>query len=75
MFWYRWPSLVTELLSGILCASAAQVLPGLTLQLLAATALSATYEAYVDKNGWSWLDLGQRSLGIVVGLVGWTVIR
>lgn len=75
MFWYSWPSLVTELLSGMLCASAAQLLPGVAWQLTVATIMSVGYEGLLDRNGWSWTDVGQRSLGIVVGLLLWSVMR
>ena len=76
MFWYRWPSPVTEGLSGLLTASLAQVVGGQPWgPLIAAHALSVFYEARLDPNGWSMTDVLQREVGILIGLGVWALIR
>lgn len=42
-------------------------------EALIATAISCVYERAFDRNGWSWSDVGQRSVGIIIGLVLWSV--
>lgn len=41
---------------------------------LLATAASFIYERFVDRNGFDWSDIGQRSLGIALGLALWTYL-
>ena len=74
-FWYGWPSWLVELLSGLLVASVVQFVVGVSWQAVAALAASLTYEGALDKNGWSWKDVGQRAVGIAVGLALWAWIR
>jgi hypothetical protein len=73
-FWWRWPSIVGELLSG----------GGLQLSLhfwgplhpwwlYAPTGLviSLFYERFLDRNGWEWKDVWQRALGQALGELLW----
>lgn len=69
-----------EVLSGLAFATGAEtleLLPGGTwLERLAGKAVVATvgsfyYERKVDPNGFSWADVLQRMVGILVGLACW----
>lgn len=70
----RFPSPVVEFVGGLLC-----VLFGMLCEnkwgpyavLFFAHALSAVYETLADPNGFSWEDVRQRELGILVGLFLW----
>ncbi len=33
-----------------------------------ADVVSVFYEAVIDRNGWSWGDVGQRQVGILIGI-------
>lgn len=78
-FWYRWPasrSWLVELGGGLVAAALAQLpyLLGVAwysdlLAFVVATALSLIYERWIDRNGFSWADVGQRSPWIAIGLV------
>lgn len=72
-FWDTWPSWLTELVSGIVTFGLASLLllpapfvhtPAFVLLL--ATMLSVIYERFLDVNGWSWTDVGQREVGIAL---------
>ncbi len=69
---YRWPSWVTEALSGLLAVALVllvmTLLHGWLVLLVLATALSIVYELKLDPNGWSVKDCAQREVGILVGL-------
>lgn len=72
-FWYVWPSWPTELLGGAALGFMAALV---TRNVYAAAAIamlfSVTYERFIDRNGWSWTDVGQRAVGIAAGLaLGW----
>lgn len=77
MFWWTWPSIVTEIGSGVAAVLLSLLLifpfpsvrwaPWLTG--LTATGTSLIYEHWFDANGWSWVDVGQRQIGIVLGVV------
>ncbi|HXH63070.1 MAG TPA: hypothetical protein VNG95_02740 [Gemmatimonadales bacterium] len=75
-FWDAWPSWLVELFGGLAAAALAQLpyLAGIAwysnlLALLVATALSLAYERWLDRNGFSWGDVGQRSPWIAAGLL------
>ena len=68
MFWYGWPSWVTELGSGLLLTGAAYYLPEF-LWFPACSVVSAFYERFFDPNKWSWKDIGQRTVGIILGCI------
>ncbi len=75
-FYDGWSSWVVELLGGAAITGFAYLLSwmaSLDLPLLAAglaaTAASVVYELSIDSNGWSWADVGQRQVGILVGLL------
>lgn len=58
-----------ELLGG----AALSLVLGLLLQNAALTTIlglmvSMGYERFLDRNGWSWVDVGQRACGQVLGL-------
>ncbi len=74
-FYYNWPSWITELLSGLCCAAFGVILyPDNLLWIgVIATALSITYERFLDQNGWSWTDVAQRQVGILLGVALWIV--
>jgi hypothetical protein len=74
----RWtwglPSLVTEMLSGLLTTALACGLLWLAAfgvhplsVLVLATALSLVYELTLDANGWSLMDVAEREVGIGLG--------
>jgi hypothetical protein len=79
--WWRWPSWATEGISGL--ALAAMVTPypnvgplhGDLFRFAAGTVISFGYERFVDANGWSWTDVGQRAVGLAVGLAITHVVR
>lgn len=76
--WWSWPSWLVELLSGLLVIAVLaglEALPWwLRVSLLALTA-SLVYERYVDRNGFQWRDVGQRAVGLAVGLLLWAFLR
>jgi len=83
-FWEVWAQWLTErlggfaleLLSGILLASVVQFfVDGLFAEYLVCTLASGMYEGFIDPNGWSWTDLGQRTVGILLGLGVWALLR
>ena len=83
-FWEVWAQWLTErlggfaleLLSGLLLASVVQFLiDGVFAQYLVCTLASFLYEGVIDPNGWSWVDLGQRTVGIIAGLLAWSLLR
>lgn len=69
---FRWPSLVTEILSGLLLvgllALVAALLHGWLALAVLATALSILFELRLDPNGWSLKDVAERELGIVLAV-------
>lgn len=72
-FWDRWSSWTTELLGGaalaLLCAA---VIRNVIAAGVVALIFSVAYESSFDRNGWSWTDVGQRTVGIAIGLaLGW----
>ena len=76
-FWYRlipaWaPSWLVELVSGLLAVAAvrlALLLPLGLIVLVLATIINVAYELKLDPHGWSWLDVGQREVGVLVGVL------
>ena len=83
-FWEVWAQWLTErlggfaleVLSGLLLASVVQFLvEGLFVQYLVASLASGIYEGFLDPNGWSWTDVGQRTIGILLGLGAWVLLR
>lgn len=70
-FWYTWPSWLVELVSGAVLQVALFAWGGhsVALNLLAGLAVSAFYEWGLDRNGWEWVDVGQRFAGQAVILV------
>ena len=83
-FWEVWAKWLTdriggfalEILSGVLLATATHfVVDGLIPQALVSVLASLLYESFLDPNGFSWADVGQRAVGIAVGLAAWTWIR
>jgi hypothetical protein len=70
----KFPSIVVESVSGLLCVGlcAGAFLVGAKHPLIAlflgANALSFAYETKLDANGFSWSDVGQREVGILLGL-------
>lgn len=75
MFYYGWPSWAVELGSGLVVATLVQPVPLLLPRVLFAVLLSVFYESVLDPNGWSWMDVGQRAVGIAAGLMLWSLIR
>lgn len=68
-FWYRWPSWVVELLGGAaLAVVSALVIRNAIAAAAVAVLFSVIYESEFDVNGWSWKDVGQRAVGIAIGL-------
>jgi hypothetical protein len=75
-FWWKWPSLPTEILSGACCfvlgagvAAAWSAAFGLSHPFLVVTVQVATfmaffYELALDRNGFEWRDVLQRCAGI-----------
>jgi hypothetical protein len=81
-FTLRWPSWLTELLSGLVTVALAVLLfwawarvPYLAAILLGATGLSFGYEKWLDPNGWSMRDVAQREIGIVAGILVMALLR
>lgn len=77
MFWYRWPSWPTEILSGIVVAALVQVLPFLSWKIVVALWLSWVYETFLDPNAGQpghkpLTDYTQRAVGIALGLWLWS---
>jgi len=71
-FWWRWPSWLVEGLAGLgLITLTVHVFPGWVFPAVVATILSVWYEAFLDVHGWSWRDIGQRTVGVVGGLILW----
>ena len=84
-FVWNWPSLVTEIISGLVCILIALpiIASGHAITrhpfptsihfivevLLLTGVMSWYYEKYRDANGWSWKDVGQRQIGIVLGII------
>jgi hypothetical protein len=59
----------TELLIGAGGAIVASVvLRSPILALVIATVASVIYEKWFDQNGWSWPDVFQREIGIIIGI-------
>jgi hypothetical protein len=65
MFWYNWPSWVTELLGGAALYLVLLCPLGPWLALVGSLVISVAYEKWLDRNGWSLSDLGQRTCGTV----------
>ena len=70
----KFPSPVVEGVSGLLCVGLAAVVlllavnhPRIAL-FVGANAASLLYETKLDANGFSWSDVGQREIGILLGL-------
>lgn len=65
-FWYGWSSWIVELLGGAALMTVLillfPILPALVLGIL----ISVVYEGFVDVNRWSWVDVGQRAIGMVI---------
>jgi hypothetical protein len=81
-FWWAWTfpgaSLLIEFAGGTVLATLVQPVGGahaLVNRFLLATILSVFYEGELDRNGWSWADLGQRALGVALGLALWRLVR
>ncbi len=68
MFWYTWPSWITELVAGVGVIAALVCPLGPWLAFGIAMSVSLIYEKLLDMNGWSWVDVGQRTVGMLVGL-------
>lgn len=74
------PSLVVEILSGLAAyllalplawgirQIGAEALPLQWLAFALALVLSLVYERWIDPNGWSWVDVAQREVGIGLAL-------
>lgn len=65
-FYYGWNSWVVEILGGavgmtVLCLIF-PIIPAIVFGVL----ISLIYERFVDLNGWSWVDVGQRAVGMVI---------
>jgi hypothetical protein len=78
-FWYRWPSIFTELLAGVLLASVVQVLPFFAWRLIVALWLSWVYETFIDARAGelghnAFRDQVQRAGGILLGLLLWGLL-
>ncbi len=87
-FWKKWPSWLVEMGSGIGTVAFARVTLGsipvpewmvehVPFGMAAATlavVFSFIYERFIDRNGFSWVDIGQRSAGIAIGIVLWTYV-
>jgi hypothetical protein len=80
VFWYKWNSWITEILGGAALGLVVNMLIDRPLlALLGATLASFGYEFLLDESRnrvWHhpWQDVGQRAVGIVVGVVllgGW----
>ncbi len=79
-FFNRLPSLLTEQVGALVAVLLGMVatLPASCPPLavfLAATGLSFVYERWLDENGFSWMDIGQREIGIVVFSALWYFFR
>ncbi len=71
----QFPSWFVELISGILCASLARIVTSNpALQFAIATGLSLVYERFLDRNGFSWSDVEERTAGIMVGVIAWCLL-
>lgn len=79
-FWWGWPSLLVEFISGWITASAVVWVPlpavwsypwHTAMHYVMAQGLSVTYEEKFDPNKWNPTDVLQRTLGIVSGLLFW----
>lgn len=78
-FWYKWPSVVVELIAGVLLALFVQVVPWWFWRIVAALALSLVYEAFIDPNAGElyhdpYNDMAERAVGILLGLLLWSWI-
>lgn len=69
VFWDKWPSIVVEIISGLVLVGSMCLLDSIVLQFLICTALSLIYERYIDRNKWSTKDVLQRYVGIILGLI------
>lgn len=73
-FWWAWPSVVTEGLSGVGLQFALHLWGPFHpwwLYPLAGVLVSVGYEYGLDRNGWSWTDVYERGLGQAVGELLW----
>jgi len=70
---FHWPSIVTEIVSGLLLAFALAVvvliLHGWIMLAILATVASIFYELRLDPNGWDVTDVVEREIGIVLGVI------
>lgn len=66
-------SWIVELVGGSILGVAGTAVTRDALHLIPAAALalagSVYYELKLDRNGWSWDDVGQRTVGIAIGLL------
>jgi len=73
------PSPVLELASGLLLVALfvaiVLLLEGPVAVLALATAGSVLYEYRLDPNGWSWVDVGEREVGIIAGVYLATALK
>lgn len=75
-FWYGWNSWLVELLAGVLLSSILLLFVGdVRTAALAGLAASGFYELLIDRNGWSWVDVGQRACGQALPLVAILLLR
>lgn len=72
----RYPSWLVELISGLLTVLISSLFSNDdVVRLTIATILSIIYEKFIDRNGWNWLDIGQRSFGISSGIIIFSHVR
>jgi hypothetical protein len=69
----HWPTLVAELAGGLFLVALVTVVVllahGWVALLLLATAGSLAFELKLDPSGFKWLDVLERELGILVGVL------
>lgn len=68
-FFWNWPSLVVEILSGALLALILAPWP-LVFRLPLIVGVSLFYESTLDRNGWDLKDVLQRFIGVAL-IEGW----
>lgn len=73
VFWWTWPSWVVEGLSGALLQISLHLWGhhAVGICLTAGCLISAIYEAFLDRHGWSWRDFLQRAIGQIVTEILW----
>lgn len=66
MFYYGWNSWVVEILGGATLMTVLCLLLPIIPAFIVGILVSVIYERFIDQNGWSWVDVGQRAVGMAI---------